>query len=352
MSRTWLVTGATGFLGRFVVRELLSRTDDALVLASRNVASDAWAAELPKPRVTTVSWDVSQTAPAALGVDITHVLHVAADVRFDRTLDDALRVNCQGTASVLELCQRLPRLELAGFVSTLFTSGLAEGVIPEAPHDGTRGFVNTYEASKFAAERLVFDANAQLPTMVFRMAFGIADSMDGKVVTTNSVHHVLRILRTGVLTTFPGKPQTPLHLTSGEFTASAIVTLALGGPSVGRLFNMAPPPEQVLSLGDMIDLTWERLAKIPWWTPKPKPTWLSPAAYQEATRNASDEARVLASLSTLVQGLYLERTFETPAFSAGLVSAGMSWPSTKALVDAAVADLFRPERPLSRPRKS
>jgi thioester reductase-like protein len=103
-----LVTGATGFLGVQLLREILQRQPHArlaLLIRDRPDQSEQQRADLIVPsgersRVEVYSGDVCQpncgmdaAAWSRLSAEATHVIHCAATVRFDHSLDEA-RSSC------------------------------------------------------------------------------------------------------------------------------------------------------------------------------------------------------------------------------------------------------------------
>ena len=112
-----LVTGATGFLGVQLVRELLDRQPNAtLALLIRDRAgisgkqrADAMIPAADRSRVEGYSGDVSQSncgldpgAYQRLTAETTRVIHSAATVRFDHSLNEARSINVEGTRRVLD----------------------------------------------------------------------------------------------------------------------------------------------------------------------------------------------------------------------------------------------------------
>src|SRR5213075_942009 len=86
---------------------------------------------------------------------VTHVLHCAAAVSFDQTYSEARATNVDGTLSVLEMAERMPRLERLVHVSTAYVAGKATGTFGEDDLQLGQGFRNSYELSKHTAEILV-----------------------------------------------------------------------------------------------------------------------------------------------------------------------------------------------------
>ena len=128
-----LVTGATGFLGVQLVRKLLdcqSNARLALLIRDRPGQSGQQRADSIVPpgerfRVEVYSGDVGQQncgldAPAfqRLSAEATRVIHSAATVRFDHSLEEARRINVEGTRRVLDFAAGMRRLKSLAYVGT------------------------------------------------------------------------------------------------------------------------------------------------------------------------------------------------------------------------------------------
>ncbi|SFQ00030.1 Male sterility protein [Amycolatopsis arida] len=193
------LTGATGFLGAHLVRELLRRHRTLTVLARGDSASVldrigrflrlAGASaelldELPG-RVRPVRTDLtrprlglSATAFRELADELDVLWHCAGDVTLGGDLAELRRVNVGGTRQMLDLAAAGRRQPLLHHVSTAFVAGAHRyGTIREDFLDDSAGFENHYERSKFEAEVLVrrWAAEHGRPVVVFRPSVLVTD---------------------------------------------------------------------------------------------------------------------------------------------------------------------------------
>ena len=173
-----LVTGAGGFLGRYVVRALVARGDRV-----RGFARGAYP-ELAEQGVAMVRGDVrDRGAVAAACRDVDCVFHVAAvpGISLNRRLYD--EVNRVGTLNVLAGCREsgVRRLVYTSSPSVVFAGedqrGVDESVMPNL--DWLESHRAYYSLSKALAERAVLAANGdQLRTCALRphLIWGLGDT--------------------------------------------------------------------------------------------------------------------------------------------------------------------------------
>ena len=141
-----LVTGATGFLGMQLVRELLEqRPEVRLALLIRDRAgqsgqqrADAFIPVAERARVQVFSGDVSRPACGLdagtyerLQAEATRVVHCAATVRFDHSLEEARQINVEGTRNILEFASGSRQLGCFAYVGTAYVAGERSGLVRE-----------------------------------------------------------------------------------------------------------------------------------------------------------------------------------------------------------------------------
>jgi dihydroflavonol-4-reductase len=96
-----LVTGATGFLGRHVVRALLARGDDVRVTVRPSSRTEPLEG-LDVERVAADVTDRRAMGRAARGVE--RAFHVAGTTKLRLPADELLRIHAEGTRTVLDAC--------------------------------------------------------------------------------------------------------------------------------------------------------------------------------------------------------------------------------------------------------
>lgn len=149
-----LVTGAGGFLGLYIVEQLVARGDEVRAFCRGSYP------ELDKLGVETVRGDIrnrEQTIAACQEVDL--VFHVAAIAGIGMRWRDFYEINTLGTRHILEGCRKhaVGRLVYTSSPSVTFDGTDQEGVDESEPYP--QKFLAHYPRSKSIAEREVLDAN-------------------------------------------------------------------------------------------------------------------------------------------------------------------------------------------------
>jgi thioester reductase-like protein len=206
-----ILTGATGLLGRYLLRDLLLAGRRLVVLArdSKDATAedrvgaivDFWnrslGRDLPRPTVLT-----ADLAAPSLGLDAGDrawlakhcrgIVHSAAKVSMRRSGDgEPWRTNVDGTRCLIDLCSTLGRYEFH-HVSTAFVCGTRPGIVRENDLECQQQFHNDYERSKYEAERLV-GAAPRIRATVYRPSVIIGDSVTGYTSTYHGFYRFLEL---------------------------------------------------------------------------------------------------------------------------------------------------------------
>jgi nucleoside-diphosphate-sugar epimerase len=142
-----LVTGASGFVGGVVCRELLERGDEVHALVRREGSAPAG--------TTAVRGDLSDEASLRAALDAAApgvVLHLAAEIASQRDEDRIREVNVEGTRRLVEACRAAAAPPKLVFASTVVT-GEANGAL--LTEDVPLPVETPYGRSKQEGERIV-----------------------------------------------------------------------------------------------------------------------------------------------------------------------------------------------------
>lgn len=216
MSYHILLTGATGLLGRYLLRDLLLGGVPVAVLVrpSRRQSAEervealmaTWDDKLGRtmPRPVVLSGDLCEPD---LGLDewdlkwvaehCDSVLHNAASLTFVGSDDggEPWRSNLGGTENVLALCREAGIRDFH-HMSTAYVCGLRRGRVFEDELDVGQELGNDYERSKLRAEQLVRSAEFLSPPTIYRPAIIIGDSVTGFTTTFHGFYAALRLVHT------------------------------------------------------------------------------------------------------------------------------------------------------------
>ncbi|MDO4582489.1 MAG: SDR family oxidoreductase [Planctomycetia bacterium] len=207
------LTGATGLLGSYLLKELLQRDIPvlALVRASRRESprqrmegilrrfENRLGRPLPRPVVMEMDLHkpfsgLEESQRQWIRQHVDTVLHNAASLVFRRDeQNEPYRSNVEGTRHVLDWC-REAGIRRFFYVSTAYVCGLREGKIAETELDEGQTWGNDYEKSKVEAEKLVRQASFEEGLTVFRPAIIVGDRWDGYTPTFHGFYTPLKIL--------------------------------------------------------------------------------------------------------------------------------------------------------------
>jgi dihydroflavonol-4-reductase len=246
MAMTTLVTGAAGFLGSHVTRQLVARGENVRVLM-RPSSSNRAISDLSLEYVTGDLRDAESLERAMNGVQ--RVFHVAADYRlWAKNPQDIYDSNVGGTKNLLAAAKT------AGVEQLIYTSTVATIAVdrPELPNESTDSkleeMVGHYKRSKWMAEQEVLHAaRAGFPAIV-AMPTTPVGPWDWKPTPTGKI--VLDFLNGKM----PGYVETGLNFVGVEECAAGHLLVAERG-KIGERYLLGG---ENLTLKQMLDT----LAKI------------------------------------------------------------------------------------------
>ena len=271
--KKYFLTGVTGFLGQELLKLLAAEGAEIVCLTRPGKSGDARErrsaaltgsgidpagvglaeGDLSVPRfgLPEPEWD-------RLAATTTNIIHCAAEVRFNRTLDEIRRINVDGSRHILDLaaaCRRQnPAFERLDYVSTAYVAGRCTGIILEDDLQHSAGFKNSYEQSKNEAEILVRSRMAELPIAVFRPSIVLGASADGVAKPNNVIYPMLKLFTRWKFLAVPANPRTRLDLVPVDYVARALLAISRSPAAAGHTFHLCAGEGGDISLGRFIGI--------------------------------------------------------------------------------------------------
>lgn len=356
-----LLTGATGFLGVHLLRELLAdpaarvhclvRARDA-AHARQRIAGTArryGTGPLDLDRVVPLAGDLARPGlglpPAVFGelartVDVIH--HAGAQVNFVYPYEELRAANVAGTRELIRLAGLARGIPMHYISTTAVLAGFGaagvRAVTEDTPlaHAGQLGM--GYTETKFVAEELLRNAaRAGLPVAVYRPLDVAGDHRTGVWNTATEMCALIRFIAdTGLAPDI----DLPLDFVPADLCAAAVRHIATSQVASGRTYHLASPrPAPLEALVDRLRRHGFGVETIPY------PAWVD----ELLRRAVQDPAHPMAPFVPLfvdrcgpagltVAEMYLEHIF--PAYTRthterALEGSGIAFPP----VDAALLDL-------------
>lgn len=215
MRQSHFITGATGFVGSYLVIELLKQTQDTIYclvrpredqtpqdrlfgLLERIIPAyqeDPKLLAAARRRVVVVTGDLSENVldvAKTIATPISRFWHVAASLNYEeKYAKQIFETNVMGTRYALRLAKQL-KTECFNHFSTAYVVGKQEGIMEETQVLDTESN-NAYERSKVTAENEVL-ATQSMRTRIFRPSVVIGHSQTGFAFNFSGIYGFMRRL--------------------------------------------------------------------------------------------------------------------------------------------------------------
>lgn len=206
------LTGATGLVGSYILRQLLLDNEPVAVLVRQSRRQS------PQDRINTMiaHWEQryqrSLPRPFIMVGDLSDpewghrnhewfsshckaILHCAASLQFRGAPGYEPWVsNLEGTRNILQICQRTGIRHLH-YVSTAYVAGVQTRFREDQLDDG-QTLRNDYEQSKMLAEKMVRGVDFLDSLTVYRPAIVVGDSQTGETTTYHGFYAILKLAHT------------------------------------------------------------------------------------------------------------------------------------------------------------
>ena len=266
----YFVTGATGFVGRHLVKELLKRdgTIHVLVREGSRGKVDALIEELGAgDRIVPVAGDMSKQGLGVEGFDekIEHLFHLAAIYDVAADPETMIKANVDGTRHVVEFANSH---DVGRFhhTSSIAVAGSYKGVFQEDMFDEDQKLPHAYHESKYDSEKLV-RREARPKTIIYRPGIVVGHSQTGEMDKIDGPYYffgLIKRLRHALPAWFPlaGPEGGQTNIVPVDFVAQAMDHIAhLPDDELpGDTFHLVNPEAQ--TVGETLN-TFAKAAHAP-----------------------------------------------------------------------------------------
>ncbi|KAB2906688.1 MAG: SDR family oxidoreductase [Burkholderiaceae bacterium] len=271
----YFVTGATGFIGKRLVKKLLERKGAVVHFLIRPESADKvaelrgfWgvgpARAIPvHGDLTAKKLGVSAADIKALKGQIDHFYHLAAVYDLAADEETQVAVNIEGTRNTVELARAID----AGHfhhVSSIAAAGLYEGVFREDMFEEAEGLDHPYFQTKHESEKIVRQ-DCKRPWTVYRPAMVVGDSTTGEMDKIDGPYYFFKLIQRMRQLLPPWMPAVGLeggrvNIVPVDFVVHALHAISHQQGIGGRCFHLVDPVGY--RVGDVLDI-FSRAAHAP-----------------------------------------------------------------------------------------
>jgi NAD(P)-dependent dehydrogenase (short-subunit alcohol dehydrogenase family) len=201
----YFVTGATGFIGKRLVKKLLARKGSTVHFLMRPES----AAKVPellaywgvtKARALPVFGDlreaklgVSKTDLKALTKNIDHFFHLAAVYDLKAHAEEQMAVNVDGTRNTMALANAIGAKNFH-HVSSIAAAGLFEGIFREDMFEEAESLDHPYFATKHESEKIVRE-ECKGALRIYRPGMVVGDSKTGEMDKIDGPYYFFKLIQ-------------------------------------------------------------------------------------------------------------------------------------------------------------
>jgi len=271
----YFVTGATGFIGKRLVRKLLERKGSVVHFLIRKESEGKVAAlreywGVPASRAVPVFGDLTSKKLGVAAEDvkrlkgqIDHFHHLAAVYDLSADEESQIAVNIEGTRNTVEFAKAID----AGHfhhVSSIAAAGLYEGVFREDMFEEAENYEHPYFLTKHESEKIV-RKECKVPWSVYRPAMVVGDSQTGEMDKIDGPYYFFKLIQRMRQLLPPWLPAVGLeggrvNIVPVDFVVNALDYLSHQADINKRCFHLVDPVGY--RVGDVLDI-FSRAAHAP-----------------------------------------------------------------------------------------
>ena len=252
------ITGATGFLGQYLVRALSPMCEKIYILTRNSHYSafnDLLNIELVKGDITQPEIIESFECRQKILSECDFAVHAAALYDIEASYVESYLHNVVGTQNTLRFVKKMQKNKAFYYLSTIAVGDdkstfLLEDQLPERSH-----FKDSYSKTKYLAEKIVRESTLDMSVRIIRPGIIIGDSVTGEMSKTDGPYYFIQAMRKYAdqlkmipLIPLSFDPKTRIPLIPVDYCARYVATLIArdSGEKITKTYHLTAHEQHTL----------------------------------------------------------------------------------------------------------
>ena len=271
----YFITGASGFIGKRLVKKLLERDGSVVFFLVRALETDAvarlqeyWGVDASRAipvvgDLTQPMLGVSKAEAKKLSKKITHFFHLAAVYDLNADAETQQRANVDGTRNTVQFAEAIGARHFHLF-SSIASAGLFEGLFREDMFEEAENLDHPYFRTKHDSEAIV-RRECRIPWRIYRPAIVVGDSRTGEMDKIDGPYYFFKLIQKMRKLLPPWMPTIGIeggriNVVPVDFVVAAVDHIAHLRNEDGKCFHLVDPSP--MRVGDLLN-TISRAAHAP-----------------------------------------------------------------------------------------
>ncbi len=271
----YFVTGASGFIGKRLVRKLLERRGAVVYFLVRDASREKLAPlyefwGVTARRAIPVVGDISQPSLGMKASErkelqgkIRHFFHLAAIYDLKADAEKQHQVNVEGTRNVVRFANEI-KAGCFHHVSSIAAAGMYEGVWREDMFEEAENLENPYFSTKHVSEGIV-RTDLKVPWRIYRPGLVVGDSRTGEMDKIDGPYYFFKLIQRLRQVLPPWMPTIGIeggriNIVPVDFVVDAMDHIAHHPHLDAKCFHLVDP--EPMRVGDVLS-TFARAAHAP-----------------------------------------------------------------------------------------